>query len=133
MDGNNESKLNNDATGAISLDGIRNSGWGEELCCFLKDLDNYKPTVPEAVTQYYVEKCGVTVLDPRILTLISLAADKFIAETIHEAKEQSLLKRKNRKRKSDLPVESIDITDLEGGLAQFNISWRRSRQSQSDH
>ena len=112
---------------------------GEDLNAFLKVLDNYKPTVPEAVSQYYAEQRGFSTIDPRAIKLISLAADKFLAEAIHESKEQSLLKKKKTakatgKRKGDQisasSCEQLEPADVEGGLAQFNISWRPARQQQ---
>jgi len=101
----------------------------EELNDFLASLDHYKPTIPDAVSRYYLESCGGKILDNRVLKLICLATDKFVAEIIYEAKEQALLKIKNPKNKRKLSqssIDSIDIYDLEGSLSQFNIFWRRS-------
>ncbi len=101
-----------------------------ELGEFIANLDDYKPTVPEAVSQYYLECSGVEIIDPRITKLVSLATDKFIAEIIHEAKEQNILRKRNAKtgrRKADLQLDVIDVIDLEASLAQYNITWKRPR------
>ena len=105
-----------------------------ELNDFLITLDNYKPTIPEAVSKYYLEKSGINIQDPRILSIVSLAADKFLYETVNDAKEQSLLRKvnaKNTKRKASEPltttVEHLETADLEGGLAQINVYWRKTR------
>lgn len=103
----------------------------QELHDFLKLLDDYKPTIPEYVTKYYVNKSGLNCDDDqRILTLTSLAADRFLVETIHEAKEQALLRRKNsklNKRKSEASIDTLEICDLEAGLSQQKIYWRKSK------
>lgn len=111
---------------------VTESKGGDDLNELLIVIDGYRPTVPEAVTKYYMEKSGVSIGDNRILTFISLAADKFLAETIYEAKEQALLRRRNarlnhRSDKASLTVDSLEICDLEGSLAQMNVFWRRSK------
>lgn len=114
----------------------------QDLNNFLGMLDNYKPTIPEAVVKYYMETRGGTVTDPRVLKFVSLATDKFIAEIIHESQEQSLLKMKNPNNKRKLSsassnkddkviVDTIDIYDLEGSLAQQHVHWRRSQRQKT--
>jgi hypothetical protein len=103
--------------------------YSEELVQYMHFVESYKPTIPESVAKYYLEKSGCTTTDPKVLKLVSLAADKFLAETVYEAKEQSLLKANNPKykRKSDSnPATALDIYDVEGSLSQANIFWRRS-------
>ena len=41
----------------------------EDLCDFYSALDVYTPTIPEAVTKYYMQKSGITVADPRMVIL----------------------------------------------------------------
>ncbi|KAG5176951.1 hypothetical protein JKP88DRAFT_227250 [Tribonema minus] len=52
---------------------------------FLKALDDYAPTVPVAVTQHYMQRGGAGTTDPRILKLVSLAADRFMACAVYDA------------------------------------------------
>eukprot|EP00611_Tribonema_gayanum_P025051 TRINITY_DN562_c0_g1_i1.p1 TRINITY_DN562_c0_g1~~TRINITY_DN562_c0_g1_i1.p1 ORF type:complete len:277 (-),score=149.30 TRINITY_DN562_c0_g1_i1:624-1454(-) len=52
---------------------------------FLKALDDYAPTVPVAVTQHYLQRGGAGTTDPRILKLVSLAADRFMACAVYDA------------------------------------------------
>lgn len=72
----------------------------EELCEFLENLDNYSSTVPEAVVKYHLQKGGFNVHDQKVLKLVGLAADKFLADIVHEAKEISKLRNSTGKRKS---------------------------------
>lgn len=108
--------------------------WSDDLCEFLSSLDNYNPTVPEAFTAYHLERSGVAVRDERICKLVSLAADKFISEIIHEAKQISILRQqavKNQKRKLEMS-ETLEIDDLEGSLSQLRIYLRRKKNKLED-
>lgn len=101
----------------------------EEIIQFMQIVERYKPTIPESVVNYYLNKSGCATTDPKVLKLVALAADKFLAETIYDAKEQSLLKANNPKYKRKADASStlaLDIYDVEGSLSQANIFWRRS-------
>lgn len=114
---------------------IRQSRTAEALGSFLLMLDDYKPTIPEAVSQYYLEKSGVTVEDQRIAKFVSLAADQFLSEIIHDATQLGKLQKQGakNKRKQDTS-EILELADIEGSLAKRNIYLRRrkSEGSQDD-
>jgi hypothetical protein len=59
---------------------------------FLSALDDYEPTIPEQVARYHMQKSGVEGNDARMVKLLSLAADNFLAKTIYEARQTSLLR-----------------------------------------
>ena len=59
---------------------------------FISALDEYEPTIPEQVARYYMQKSGVEGGDVRMAKLLSLAADNFLAKTIYEARQMSLLR-----------------------------------------
>ena len=59
---------------------------------FLSNLDDYDPTIPESLTKYYMNKSGIEAKDQRMVKLISLATDHFLAKTIFEAKQLTLLR-----------------------------------------
>jgi transcription initiation factor TFIID subunit 10 len=108
-----------------------NTKWGEELSDFLSAVDSYEPTIPENLTKYYIERSGLDVKDERITKFISLAADKFLADTIYEAKQISLLRQqgvKNLKRRQ-MMSETLEIEDLEGSLGQNRVYLRRKKNS----
>eukprot|EP01041_Mallomonas_annulata_P005872 gene5872-11862_t len=103
--------------------------WSEELADFLSALDSYNPTIPTEVTHYYLCKSGVNPEDSRITKLTSLAVDKFIANTINEAKQISLLRGQALKSKSKRKVleDTLDLPDLERSLGHERIHVKRRR------
>jgi transcription initiation factor TFIID subunit 10 len=103
--------------------------WSEDLNDFLAAVDSYNPTVPEAVSTYYLEKSGLAVKDERIAKIVSLAADKLLSEIIDEAKQVSVLRQqsvKSQKRRAEMD-ETLEMVDLETCLNQFKILLKRRK------
>jgi transcription initiation factor TFIID subunit 10 len=102
----------------------------EDLCDFYTALDVYTPTIPESVTKHYMRKSGIMTADSRMVKLISLAADKFLSETIHEARQMSLLRKqglKQAKRKVVDTGDLLEIEDLERCLSEQQIALKRKK------
>jgi transcription initiation factor TFIID subunit 10 len=81
-----------------------------DISSFLDKLDSYSPTIPVEVTAFHLSKSGVNAVDKRIPKLVSLAADKFLAEVIYEAKQTTLLKSKSGKLKNKRQIEMLNST-----------------------
>jgi len=109
--------------------------WSDELCEFLSAIDTYNPTMPEAVSKYYLEKSGVNIKDERIPKLVSLASDFLLSDIIHEAKQISLLRQQsskyNIKRKNDM-IDTLELIDLETVLTQATICIGRKKIKSED-
>lgn len=104
--------------------------WSNDQNDFLAALDSYNPTVPEAVSEYFLKTSGSSIKDYRVAKLMSLATDKFLADTINLASQNARLRRQNikipesrkkeEKRKQEI-TEAFEIEDLYGAFVQQNI------------
>lgn len=55
------------------------------LAQFMLMLDDYKPLIPDEVTDYYLEKVGFECDDIRLKRFLSLAAEKFVSDIAADA------------------------------------------------
>ncbi|MCP9264653.1 Transcription initiation factor TFIID subunit 10 [Dirofilaria immitis] len=110
----NQQKSLPDSQNAVSL---ANSSvpLGTSLRDFVNDLDNYVPTIPDAVTIHYMKKSGVDCADSRVIRLFSLAAQKFTSDIILDAMQQG-----TKETRYTLTSEL-----LEPVLAEYGIELKR--------
>uniref|UniRef100_A0A2K5XLQ8 Transcription initiation factor TFIID subunit 10 n=1 Tax=Mandrillus leucophaeus TaxID=9568 RepID=A0A2K5XLQ8_MANLE len=98
------------------------------LVDFLMQLEDYTPTTPDAVTGYYLNRAGFEASDPRIIRLISLAAQKFISDIANDALQHCKMKgtasgssrSKSKDRKYTLTME-----DLTPALSEYGINVKK--------
>ncbi|KAM8964997.1 transcription initiation factor TFIID subunit 10-like, partial [Sarcophilus harrisii] len=98
------------------------------LVDFLMQLEDYTPTIPDAVTGYYLNRAGFEASDPRIVRLISLAAQKFISDIANDALQHCKMKgtasgssrSKSKDRKYTLTME-----DLTPALSEYGINVKK--------
>jgi hypothetical protein len=110
---------------------------------FLVNLDDYAPTIPEAVTKFYMQKAGCEAEEERLVKLVSLAADHFLAKTVYEAKQVTLLRRqvgsggagrgkgavkRNREEQAELE-DLLQVRGLDDDLCLNIVYWPCCRRS----
>ncbi|OAD06275.1 hypothetical protein MUCCIDRAFT_138619 [Mucor lusitanicus CBS 277.49] len=92
---------------------------------FLASMDNYAPIIPDAVTDYYLNKSGFDCDDVRIKRLLALATQKFVADIATDAFQfckvrQSGNRKSGKERKTVLTME-----DLTAALADYGVNIKK--------
>ncbi|CAD5123314.1 DgyrCDS11672 [Dimorphilus gyrociliatus] len=106
----------------ISLDDLPRVT-GTPLSQFAAELEDFKPTIPDAVTNFYLNRAGVSINDPRILRLVSLASQKFITDVCNDALQNckvrigsSSSKHKTKEKRFTLTLEDLSPALSENGI-----------------
>ncbi|XP_056417002.1 transcription initiation factor TFIID subunit 10 [Hyla sarda] len=98
------------------------------LVDFLMQLEDYTPTIPDAVTGYYLNRAGFEASDPRIIRLISLAAQKFISDIANDALQHCKMKGTasgSSRSKSKDKKYTLTMEDLSPALAEYGINVKK--------
>eukprot|EP01127_Copromyxa_protea_P013805 TRINITY_DN3743_c0_g1_i1.p1 TRINITY_DN3743_c0_g1~~TRINITY_DN3743_c0_g1_i1.p1 ORF type:complete len:147 (+),score=45.60 TRINITY_DN3743_c0_g1_i1:26-442(+) len=88
---------------------------------FLSALEDYSPSIPEEVTDYYLKRAGFASSDPRMTKLVSLAAQKFIAEIANDAYTHSSLRQQNPALRRKDKKMVLTMEDLSSTVAGYGI------------
>ncbi|KAG9332850.1 hypothetical protein AGOR_G00134680 [Albula goreensis] len=98
------------------------------LADFLMQLEDYTPTIPDAVTGYYLNRAGFEASDPRIIRLISLAAQKFISDIANDALQHCKMKGtasgSSRSKTKDKKY-TLTMEDLSPALSEYGINVKK--------
>eukprot|EP00232_Nephroselmis_pyriformis_P030787 CAMPEP_0182855624 /NCGR_PEP_ID=MMETSP0034_2-20130328/1960_1 /TAXON_ID=156128 /ORGANISM="Nephroselmis pyriformis, Strain CCMP717" /LENGTH=129 /DNA_ID=CAMNT_0024986619 /DNA_START=141 /DNA_END=530 /DNA_ORIENTATION=- len=57
----------------------------KEMFEFINSLEDYVPTIPDELTDQYLARSGFSSPDVRLTRLVSLAAQRFVAEVVHDS------------------------------------------------
>ncbi|KAI9585974.1 transcription initiation factor TFIID subunit 10b [Glossina fuscipes] len=104
-----------------------------QLSDFILQLEDYIPTVPDAVTAFYLNSAGFESSDPRIVRLISVATQKFISDVANDALQNCKTRtsnqngpikgpKMNKERKYTMTME-----DLAPALADYGVTVRKAQ------
>ncbi|KAF7210201.1 transcription initiation factor TFIID subunit 10 isoform X2 [Nothobranchius furzeri] len=98
------------------------------LADFLMQLEDYTPTIPDAVTGYYLNKAGFEASDPRIIRLISLASQKFISDIANDALQYCKMKGTasgSSKSKTKEKKYTLTMEDLTLALSEYGVNVKK--------
>eukprot|EP00095_Tigriopus_kingsejongensis_P011289 snap_masked-scaffold14_size734282-processed-gene-2.4 protein:Tk11289 transcript:snap_masked-scaffold14_size734282-processed-gene-2.4-mRNA-1 annotation:"transcription initiation factor tfiid subunit 10-like protein" len=86
---------------------------GPPIADLVSQLEDYTPTIPDAVVQHYLSSAGFHTDDPRIVRIMSIAAQKFVADIANDALQHSKMRgasqtnKKGKERKLVLTNEDL--------------------------
>ncbi|KAK1801224.1 hypothetical protein P4O66_022914 [Electrophorus voltai] len=98
------------------------------LADFLMQLEDYTPTIPDAVTGYYLNRAGFEASDPRIIRLISLAAQKFISDIANDALQHCKMKGTasgSSRNKAKDKKYTLTMEDLAPALSEYGVNVKK--------
>ena len=98
---------------------------GEPLADFMTQLEDYPATIPDSVTAYYLHSAGFEATDPRIVRLVSLAAQKFISDVANDALQHCKMRVSSqavKKQARDKQQLTLTMEDLTPALAEYGIN-----------
>lgn len=100
----------------------------------LGTLEEVNPTVPDELTLHILRKSGYDCLDPGLVRLISLSAERFVASVLNSAHQNAKIKKlaeNKRRSKSSKMSEAefrhhvVTTEDLATALSEHGVSLRR--------
>lgn len=98
------------------------------LSDFLMQLEDYTPTIPDAVTGYYLNRAGFEASDPRIIRLISLASQKFVSDIANDALQYCKMKGtasgSSRSKTKDKKY-TLTMEDLQPALSEYGVNVKK--------
>lgn len=115
-----------DTTKDVSDDPMPTSG--TNLAEFLNQLEDYVPTIPDAVTVNYMHRAGFEDVDPRIVRLISLASQKFVSDIAHDALQHCKMRgsgQSSRKLGKDKRY-TLTMDDLSPALNEYGVHVKKA-------
>ncbi|XP_068604609.1 transcription initiation factor TFIID subunit 10 [Brachionichthys hirsutus] len=114
--------------GGITNGDVKPSVSTTPLADFLMQLEDYTPTIPDAVTGYYLNRAGFEASDPRIIRLISLASQKFISDIANDALQYCKMKGtasgSSRSKTKDKKY-TLTMEDLTPALTEYGINVKK--------
>ncbi|XP_059454033.1 transcription initiation factor TFIID subunit 10 [Corylus avellana] len=108
-----------------SSDGIHEDD--AALSDFLASLMDYTPTIPDELVEHYLAKSGFQCPDVRLIRLVAVATQKFVAEVATDALQQckarqtTVVKDKRDKQQKDKRL-MLTMEDLSRALHEYGVN-----------
>ena len=98
----------------------------ENIMKFMKNLENYETSVPKSITMNLLRQSGMEVTDPKIVALVSVAAQKFISDIAFDALTHCKMRQANSLRKGIKDKKySMNTEDLSVALKEKGIALKK--------
>ncbi|XP_019723647.1 transcription initiation factor TFIID subunit 10 [Hippocampus comes] len=114
--------------GGITNGDVKSTVSTTPLADFVMQLEEYTPTIPDAVTGYYLNRAGFEASDPRIIRLISLASQKFISDIANDALQYCKMKGtasgSSRSKAKDKKY-TLTMEDLAPALSEYGVNVKK--------
>ena len=98
----------------------------ENIMKFMKNIENYETSVPKSITMNLLRQSGMEVTDPKIVALVSVAAQKFISDIAFDALTHCKMRQANNLRKGIKDKKySMNTEDLSVALKEKGIALKK--------
>ncbi|KAK6772942.1 hypothetical protein RDI58_028180 [Solanum bulbocastanum] len=97
------------------------------LADFLASLMDYTPTIPDELVEHYLGKSGFQCPDVRLIRLVAVATQKFIADVATDAlqhckaRQSTIVKDKRDKQQKDKRL-TLTMDDLSKSLREYGVN-----------
>ncbi|CAN4105243.1 unnamed protein product [Withania somnifera] len=97
------------------------------LADFLASLMDYTPTIPDELVEHYLGKSGFQCPDVRLIRLVAIATQKFIADVATDAlqhckaRQSAVVKDKRDKQQKDKRL-ILTTDDLSKSLREYGVN-----------
>lgn len=97
------------------------------LTDFLASLMDYTPTIPDELVEHYLGKSGFQCPDVRLIRLVAVATQKFIADVATDAlqhckaRQSTIVKDKRDKQQKDKRL-TLTMDDLSKSLREYGVN-----------
>ncbi|GMY11030.1 transcription initiation factor TFIID subunit 10-like [Fagus crenata] len=97
------------------------------LSDFLASLMDYTPTIPDELVEHYLAKSGFQCPDVRLIRLVAVATQKFVAEVASDslqqckARQATIVKDKRDKQQKD-KRQILTMEDLSRALREYGVN-----------
>lgn len=113
---------------ALDNDGKAAGVSGMAIADFLLQLEDYVPTIPDAVTAYYLNASGFEASDPRLVRMVSMAAQKFISDVANDALQHCKMRGSSgptSKKTGKDKRYTLTLEDLTPALKEYGINVKK--------